>query len=235
MTTLLARFGSAALVLLLAQPIASARAEIAPSAGVVARRPPHPVPPLTVGELRAALQNARPDMETCTQGSRARATVRVSIHPRRGLSVNARVSPMNESIRQCLDTVARRWTTVLDGRPMTAAISASVRIGGAVVVPPPPPPPNNNVYDESHVHAALQRRREDALRCVPRLAPGTPGSIVLRMSVRPDGSLALEGATLPTGLGDPNAMVCLGSLVTEVRVPAPSSQRSVTHTFELGR
>lgn len=239
MTTLLARFGSAALVLLLSQPIASARAEIAPSAGAVAQRPPpHPmrVPPLlTVVELRTALQRARPDMDACTQGSRVRATVRVSIHPRRGISVSARVSPMNESIRQCLDTAARRWTTVLDGRPMTAAISASVRIGGAVVVPPPPPPPNNNVYDESHVHVALQRRREDALRCVPRLAPGTPGSIVLRMSVRPDGSLALEGATLPSGLGDPNAMVCLGSLVAEVRVPAPSSQRSVTHTFELGR
>ena len=239
MTTLLARFGTAALVFLLAQPAAYVWAEVASSADAVARRPPpHPTPIpelLTVGQLRAALQNARPDMEACTQGSRTRSTVRVSIHPRRGLSVNARVSPSNETVRQCLDTAARRWTTMLEGRPMTGAISASVRIGGTVVVAPPPPPPNNNVYDESHVHAALQRRREDALRCVPRLAPGTPGSIVLRMSVRPDGSLALEGATLPSGLGDPNAMVCLGSLVAELRVPAPSSQRSVTHTFELGR
>ena len=239
MNTLLARFGTAALVLLLALPTAYARAEIAPSAGAVARRPPpHPMPIpelLTVGQLRAALRNARPDMEACAQGARVRATVRVTIHPRRGLSVNARVSPSDETVRQCLDTAARRWTTMLEGRPMTGAISASVRIRGTVVVPPPPTPPNNNVYDESHVHVALQRRREDALRCVPRLAPGTPGTIVLRMSVRPDGSLALEGATLPSGLGDPNAMVCLGSLVAELRVPAPPAQRSVTHTFELGR
>ena len=242
MTTFFAQFGWVAAMLLLTQPVAYARAESAPSAGAVARRPPpHPMPIpalLTVGELRAALQNARPDMEECTaQVVRTRALVRVSIHPRRGLTVNARVSPSNESVRQCLDIAARRWTIMLEGRPMTGTISASLRIGpsGVGQPPPPPPPPNNNAYDDAHVHAALDRQRLSVLGCVPRLSPGTPGTIVLRMSVRPDGSLALEGATLPSGLGAPETLVCLGALVAAVRVPAPSSQRSVTHTFQLGR
>ena len=231
----LARIGWAlALSALLFTPTVQARAEIAQGAGVIARRRVPPPPALlTVAELRAALQNARPDLEGClAQAPQARAVLRVSIHPRRGLAVSARVTPRDESARQCLDTAARRWTTMLEGRPMTRVISATIRVGPGVV---PPPPPNSNDYDEAHVHAAINRQRASVLACVPRLSPGTPGSIVLRMSVRSDGSLVLEGATLPSGLGEPNALVCLGSLVASVRVPAPSSQRSVTHTMELSR
>lgn len=228
----LVRLWALALSALLFTPTVHARAEIA--ADVIARRRVPPPSLLTVAELRAALQNARPDLEGClAQAPRARAVVRVSIHPRRGLAVSARVTPRDEPARQCLDTAARRWTTMLEGRPMTGAISATIRVGPGVAIPPPPP--NSNAYDEAHVHAAIDRQRASVLACVPRLSPGTPGSIVLRMSVRSDGSLVLEGATLPSGLGDPNALVCLGSLVASVRVPAPSSQRSVTHTMVLGR
>jgi hypothetical protein len=217
-----------------------ARAEMVRSSGVAVARQPPPHPPrpnfLTAEELRTTLERARPDLTSCLTPASQRASVRVTLHQRRGLNVRVQVTPRNETVRQCLDTAARRWTTLLESRPLqTTSITASIRVASNSIAPPPPPPPNNNTYDEAHVHAALDRQRTEILRCVPRLSPGIPGSIVLRASVRPDGSVMLEGATLPSGLGDPNALVCLGELVSRVRVPAPSAVRSVTHTVQLGR
>ena len=227
-----------AVLLVTLSPALAVRAEMERSSGVAVRMPPRPPILLTTDELRATLQRARPDLESCLeQAPRSRAALRVSLHVRRGLTVGVHVTPRNEAIRQCLDTAVRRWTTLLESRPLASrVVTASLRIGPRTgLTPPPPPPPNNNTYDEAHVHEALNRRRFEILRCVPRLAPGTPGSIVLRTSVRPDGSLVLEGATLPSGLGDPAALVCLGELVARVRVPAPDSVRSVTHALQLGR
>jgi hypothetical protein len=221
---------------------------IAPGAGApMMIRPPRPPPPLTRAQLQAALHNARPDVEGCLPPSAGRpwqATVRATMSARRGLALQVQVVPRDPAIVRCVDTAARRWLVPLEGRNVVGTLTATLRVrGGGQPVPPPPNPPDpptppgppSNRYDEGLVHAALDRDRAEILRCLPTASTSTPGDIVLRTSVRTDGSVVLEGATLPSGVGAGPVLACLAGVVSRTRVPSPPTTRAVTHIVTLGR
>lgn len=210
----------------------------------VAPSPP-PLPPrwVTLAELRAALVNARPDMEAClSPGSRTRGTVRARLSDRLGLTLSVTLAPTDDRARACVDTAARRWLVPLEGRGPPRPVSASIRFGasGSAIPPSPPrplnpPSPPSNHYDEAHVHARLDAARGEFMRCLPVASTSAPGEVVLRFTVRPDGSLTLEGASLPAGVRAGAALDCLAAGVARVRVPGPSAPRALTHVFALGR
>lgn len=216
---------------------------IAPGAGApVMIRPPQPPPPLTRARLQAALNNAQPDVAACLPPSAGRpwqATVRATLSARAGLVLRVQVVPRDPAVLRCVDTAARRWLVPLEGRNVVGTLTASIRVrGGGQTVPPPHPPtppgPPSNRYDESLVHAALDRDRSEILRCLPTASTSTPGDIVLRTSVRTDGSVVLEGATLPSGVGAGPVLACLADVVSRTRVPSPPTTRAVTHVITLG-
>ncbi len=205
-------------------------------------RPPHPPPVLTSAQVQAALNSARPDLEGCLPPSvrAVRASVRASLSRRGGLALRITLAPRDPAVSRCLDTAARRWLVPLEGRPIGPTVSGSLRIVRGGSVPPPPhppiqPPPPNNQYDEGLVHASLDRQRAQILRCLPVASTSTPGDITMRLSVRTDGSLVLEGASLPSGVGGGPVLTCLSGLVATTRVPSPPTTRSVTHIVTLGR
>ncbi|GAB4208083.1 MAG: hypothetical protein OHK0013_26210 [Sandaracinaceae bacterium] len=207
-------------------------------------QPPRPPPPLTRAQLQAALNNAQPDLSACLPASAGRpwdAMVRASLSARRGLTVRVQLRPRDATVSRCLDTAARRWLVPLEGRNVAGTLTATLRVrGGGQPVPPPPNPPTppgppGNRYDEGLVHAALDRDRTELLRCLPTASTSTPGDIVLRTSVRTDGSVVLEGATLPSGVGAGPVLACLAGVVSRTRVPSPPTTRAVTHVVTLGR
>ncbi|MBX7190643.1 MAG: hypothetical protein K1X94_01210 [Sandaracinaceae bacterium] len=224
---------------------AAVEAEIAPGSGLAAGAPvmvPRPPPPpLTVAEVRATLTQSRGDMMACfPAGAAFRATVQASLSARGGLSLRVRTTPADAAVRQCLDTAARRWLVRLEARPIRRTVSASIQLRTPTQPPPPPTPPTppgppSNRYDEGLVHASLDHQRDAILRCLPVASTSTPGDITLRLEVRPDGSMALEGATLPSGVGAGPVLSCLAGIVGSSRVPAPPASRSVTHVVTLGR
>lgn len=211
-----------------------------PGAGApVMIRPPHPPPVVTQAQLRATLARARPDLQACLPPGTWRGTVRATLSARRGLSLAVSVTPRDAAVRACLDTAARRWLIPLEGRNLAGTITASVQVRSSGPPPPPvppvnPPPPNNS-YDEGMVHARLDVQRNEILRCLPTASASTPGDITLRLSVRTDGTLVLEGATLPSGIGGGPVLSCLSGVVGRTRVPSPPTTRSVTHIVTLGR
>lgn len=205
-------------------------------------RPPVPPPPVTRAQLQAALGRARPDLVACLPASAGRpwqATVRASLSARRGLTLRVTLTPRDPAITACLDTAARRWLVPLEGRNLAGTITASIRVRGegppAPPTPPTPPGPPSNSYDEGRVHAALDGQRNEVLRCLPTASTSTPGDIVLRTTVRTDGTIVLEGATLPSGVGAGPVLTCLAGVVSRTRVPSPPTTRAVTHVVTLGR
>ena len=211
----------------------------AASGAPVMIRPPHPPAVLTAAQVRATLTRARGDLAACLPPSRraSRATVRATFSRRGGLSLRVQVTPRDPAVLRCLDTAARRWLVPLEARPVGATVTASVEVRGGGPPPPPvppiePPPPSNN-YDEGLVHASLDTQRAAILRCLPA-STTTPGDITLRLTVQTNGSLQLEGATLPAGVGAGPVLVCLSGVVASTRVPSPPTPRSVTHIVTLG-
>lgn len=205
-------------------------------------RPPHPPPPVTQADMRAALTRARTDIVQCLPRG-GRATVRARLSDRDGTVVRVSVVPRSDDVETCVHTAATRWLLPLElrGRVVrTIAASMTYRAAGTTPppnppVPPPNPPPATNQYDEGLVHASLDRQRAGVLRCLPAASTSTPGDITLRLSVRTDGSMQLEGASLPSGVGGGPVLACLSGLVASTRVPSPPTTRSVTHIVTLGR
>jgi hypothetical protein len=213
-----------------------------PAGAPVMIRPPHPPPVLTAAQVRSTLNSARPDLEACLPATvrGSTATVRAILTRRAGLSLRIQLTPRDPVVSRCLDTAARRWLVPLEGRPIGATVSATLRVSRGSVRPPPPippvnPPPPNNSYDEGLVHASLDRRRAEILQCMSGASTSTPGDITLRLSVHTDGSIALEGASLPAGVGGGLVLSCLSQVVGSTRVPSPPTTRSVTHIVTLGR
>jgi hypothetical protein len=194
---------------------------------------PVPRPPafLTAAEVRATLERARGDLAACLPDSarHRRATVRATFSVRRGLALTVRATPREPAVEQCLDTAARRWLVPLEARPIGARLTASIQIRGvgSSVAPPPQPPPSRD-YDEGLAHAALDARRAQILSCLPA-STATPGDITLRLMVQTDGTLRLEGATLPAGVGGGPVLVCLSDVVASTRVLPPRTPRAVAH------
>jgi len=202
-------------------------------------RPPTPPPPVPQAQLRATLARARPDVMACLPAGPWRATVRATLSARRGLSLSVTTNPRDAAVRGCIDTAARRWLVPLEGRNLAGTITATLQVRSAGPPPPPtppvnPPPPSNS-FDEGLVHARLDAQRNEILRCLPTASTSTPGDITLRLSVRTDGSMVLEGATLPSGVGGGPVLGCLSGVVGRTRVPAPPTTRAVTHIVTLGR
>ena len=228
-------------------PQATRAAEaIAPGRGARPRLivPPRPIP-LTQPELQAALENARPDVRLCLEqngiGRRASVTVRVRIDAQHRLTVRVRGAPRSAALEACADLAARRFTQPLQGRYVARAVSAQIREGqGGVGIPPPPPhpppppPPPGGRWDESAVHATLDAMRASFVECVSDLAPGTPGTMTLRVSVHVNGTMTLMGVDLPSGVRGPGSLPCLAGRVGVLHVPAPPSEVTVVHRLQLG-
>lgn len=225
-----------------AAPTARAVEAIAPGGGARARRvPPRPFP-LTQAELQAALENARPDVRLCLEqhgiGRRAGVTVRVRIDAQHRLMVRVRGAPRSAGLEACADLAARRFTQPLQGRYIVRAVSAQIREGqggvGFPPPPPPPPPPPGGRWDESVVHATLDAMRASFVECVSDLAPGTPGTMTMRVSVHVNGTMTLMGVDLPSGVRGPGSLPCLAGRVRVLHVPAPPSEVTVVHRLQLG-
>jgi hypothetical protein len=166
--------------------------------------------------------------------------VRATFSRRGGLSLRIQLTPRDPAVLRCLDTAARRWLVPLEARPVGPTVTATMQVRGGGPPRPPlppdppvPPPPPTNSYDEGLVHASLDAQRMAILRCLPA-STTTLGDITLRLSVQTNGSLRLEGATLPAGVGGGPALVCLSNVVASTRVPSPPTPRSVTHVVTLG-
>lgn len=221
---------------------AAPRLEIAPEGGMPARRrmPPRPPAPLTNAEVRRTLDLARGDISACLPDAMThRVTVRATFTARGGLAVRVTLAPRNTAVSLCVDTAARRWLVPLETRVVRGSVSATVQLGATrrpPITPPitPPVTPGSNRYDDGHVRAALAARRDAMLRCLP-VSTATVGSLTLRVTARPDGTVVMEGATLPEGVGAGPVLVCLADVVSAVRVPSPPGPRSLTHVVSLGR
>lgn len=85
------------------------------------------------------------------------------------------------------------------------------------------------------MHAALDAMRASLIECVPAVSAGIVGTITLRVSVRPDGSMTLIAANLPSGVGGGAALSCLAGRVSWLRVAGPPGERTVVHPIHLGR
>jgi hypothetical protein len=204
----------------------------------MARRwiPPEPVPPVTNSELRAALERARPEMQACIDTSGLRSgTVRARISRDAALRLTIRSRPRDAAAEACVETAARRHVTALLSRPIARALSASVRLGSAgprpPVVPPPPPPVG---ADDREIHERLNASSGTLRRCLDEAFPGMTGTVSLRVVAHRDGSMVLEGASLPPGVPAGPMLVCLQNEVLHLRVSA-GGERSVTHDLFLGR
>lgn len=218
------------------------------AAGLVARRPAAPAviaPPLGLRDLSFALEASRPEGEACLRAAGARrASVRVSLDPASPRSPSSRLSIRvggSPALRGCLETAVRRHVLPLAMRPLARRVSAtlSLSVGPSVPPPPVPPPPvtpppdgheppRNDRYSDASVVRALQASHSSLLACAPG-AHGSAGSISLRVVVRTDGGMRLEGASAPPGVLQPGGLPCLSQVVGALRVPAPASDRTVLH------
>lgn len=207
------------------------------SSGMARRRwvPPEPVPPVTNGELRAALERARPEMQACLDTSGLRGgTVRARISRDAALRFTIRSRPRDAEAEGCVETAARRHVTPLLSRPIARALSASVRLGSTGPRPPLPPPPPPGGGDDREIHERLNASSGTLRRCLDEAFPGMTGTVTLRVVAHRDGSMVLEGASLPPGVPAGPMLVCLQNEVLHLRVSA-GSERSVTHDLSLGR
>ena len=85
------------------------------------------------------------------------------------------------------------------------------------------------------MHQRLDIATSALLRCLADAAPGVVGTVTLRVHARPDGSLVLEGVSMPPGVTAGPALVCMGDVVSRIRVPAGGGDRDVSHPIALGR
>lgn len=212
----------------------SSRGRIA--GGYAVRRPPDPIPTLTRDELRLALERARVEMQACADGEALRgANVTARISRDAALRLTVRGRPRNAAAETCIDTAARRHVTPLLSRPIARAVSATVRLGGSGPRPPAPPPPRPPVgADEREIHDRLDASSGSLRRCLDEAYPGMTGTVTLRVAAHRDGTMTLEGASLPTGVPAGPMLVCLQGEVSRLHVTA-GTERSATHALHLGR
>lgn len=208
-------------------------------AGGMSRRrvPPTPAPPLTTEVLEDTLRAAQSDMEACL-GGRGSASVRARVGRDGALTLRVRLRPADDVTEACIDTAARRrLLPLLSIHTIRRAVSATVRIGrrGSTPPVPPPPGPGPGTVDEAIVHARLDVATSALMRCLADAAPGVVGTVTLSVHARSDGALVLEGVSMPPGVTAGPALVCMGDVVSRVRVPEGGGDRDVSHPIALGR
>lgn len=112
------------------------------SAGEIAGPTPLPpsLVPLSRGDVRAALERARPELVLCldtppggvesSEPPRAlrAGTVRVRLSAEEGLTVRARTRPRRAEAELCLDTVTRRHVTPLLERRLRRPVSVTFSV-----------------------------------------------------------------------------------------------------------
>jgi|GEM_PF-3046777 len=205
-------------------------------AGVRARRVPDPIPGLTRDELRLALERARLEMQACADGAGLRgANITARISRDAALRLTVRGRPRDTGAEMCIDTAARRHVTPLLSRPITRALSATVRLGASGPRPPSPPPPRPPVgVDEREIHDRIDASSGSLRRCLDEAYPGLTGTVTLRVAAHRDGTMTLESASLPPGVAAGPMLVCLQSEVSRLHVTA-GAERRATHDLHLGR
>ncbi len=197
--------------------------------------PPERIPPLTRAELLRTLERARREMQTCADDAGLRgANVTARITRDGALRMTVRGRPRDAGAEACIDLVARRHVTPLMSRYRIArSVSASIRLGSGPRPPAPPPRPPASV-DERELHDRIDASSGTLRRCLDEAYPGMTGTVTLRVAAHRDGTMTLEGASLPPGVPAGPMLVCLQGEVARLRVTA-GSERSVTHDLHLGR
>lgn len=208
-------------------------------AGVVARRPwiapPPPEPPLTNADVRAALERARPELMQCLDTEALRGgSVRARITRDAALRITPRSRPRSTGAEACMDLAARRHLTPLLSRFIRRGVSGTIRLGGGVVGPPPPPPPPPPTGDARELRDRLDVAQGSLRRCLDEAYPGMTGTVTLRVVAHRDGSMVLEGASLPPGVPAGPMLVCLQNEVAHLRVSA-GGERATSYELRLGR
>jgi hypothetical protein len=228
------------------QAVATRAAVGGGGAGLVPPRIVAVPPPQLQRLLDQALAAARPEVRQCLEqrfaGRRASARARVRIDRARRMTISITVRPSDAAAEACVDLAVRRHVQTVQAQPVSIVrpVTGTLRvsIGDATIppMPPPIPPPMPNPrpgYDESQVHAALDAHRAELLSCAPQIARGMPGTMTLRVSVRPDGSMTLIGVDMPPGASPGSALPCLANRVAYLRVIGPPGERTVAHSLDL--
>lgn len=204
------------------------------SAGAVARMRVPPDPPVVTNDLRAALERARPEMQACLDAAGLRGgTVRARISRDAALRLTIRSRPRDGAAEACVEIAAQRHVTPLLARPISRALSASIRLGSRPRPPVSPPPPSGDGGDRE-VHSRIDASSGLLRRCLDDAFPGLTGAVTLGVVAHRDGSMVLESASLPPGVPAGPMLVCLQNEVLHLRVSA-GSERRVTHALTLGR
>jgi len=219
---------------------------IAPGGGGVgagaARRRIMADPPLDAPTLHAALAGTSGELEQCMAASGVSGTIHVtaSISLAHALGLDIGAPRHDVAVTQCAELVLRRALTALAARPLDRPLRSTLavrhRVPRAPRVPPPAPPATGDLSAfEGPVRAAIENDRSAMISCLSSAAPGTTGDASLRMTLRPDGTLSLASASLPSGVPAGPALPCLSSRIANLHfAPAPPRAITITHTLPLG-
>ncbi len=180
--------------------------------------PPAQSPTAPVREVRAALAAMQPDVQRCSEQSRAtlrRVHLRVWLEPNRRWTLEvpelARAADRSQTtMRACLQrAVGMRITRLV--RPFAGRTRHKIEQVFAIRVPSPPP-------SQQELTRLFTSRRRAMLACVPRAgARGEPAELVLRGTLQMDGSLQLTGLLVPEDVPFDQAVLCVQRELVNVR------------------
>ena len=220
---------------------APARTQAGGGAAAPRRRPPPP-PDLDERQVRNWAMRMRVVLERCMQRAHPDQAFRVRLviryqGPQRRMMIRSRVLPANgqAALQRCLPDYQRRLEARVrrfaSNRGFTVPVDFQLR--PRETNPTPPPPPERTGDLASRVDGALARVASRIRGCFPASAR-VRGEARFQVEVRPDGSLAMVGASLPPGLGNPQTLQCAASAIGSVRlVRPPSAVRRVEAKLEL--
>jgi hypothetical protein len=211
-------------------------------AGPRARARIAPDPGLDLPTFRAAVQRTAPALEQCLVAAGLTGTMRVTarVELSHAMAFDIVAPRRDPGATQCAELELRRALTQIAAQVITHPVHTTITVRHRAVraprVPHPPPPAHGDLAAfEAPVHAAMENDRFAMLQCLSAAAPGVVGQASLRLTLAPDGSLALASASLPTGVPAGPALPCLSARVSQLRFsPAPPRAMTITHTFPLG-
>jgi hypothetical protein len=201
-------------------------------------RPAHALPELDRGSLSSIVLGQERSIEGCasrTDASTYVATVHARVSPGAAPSTlyGARIAivvvsrPRDHEFEGCVRRSiadALRHSTYAVGRSVSARHTFQIAERRDPPIDRPPPP-----FDQREVQRVLASHHHGLQQCL-ELA-GVPEQLTLRVAVRPDGSLVLTSADVPTGSAS-RALSCLANQVSRLRVSGrPARTVAVVHTL----
>jgi len=201
-------------------------------------RPAQALPELDGGSLSSIVLGQERSIEGCASRTDAAAyvaTVSARVSPGAAPSTlyGARIAidvvsrPRDHEFERCVRRTiadALRHSTYAVGRSVSARHTFQIAERRAPPIERPAPP-----FDEREVQRVLASQRHTLQQCL-ELA-GVPEQLTLRVAVRPDGSLVLTSADVPTGSAS-RALGCLSTRVSRLRVSGrPARTVAVVHTL----